>query len=249
MLPRVVQLMTNKVAFTTLGAAVLALSFAARTQAASLLTNGSFENPLNGTTASLSDGNNFVPPQAWTVSGSATGPENDGLSNLAKGTATGNGSPTPQLNPYDGVVAFDGDGSDCVVYQDFTMPVTSLLNVQIAFGGRDSDSLTGSGSSWSIGTVTGGVFTPVVTSATYHPNPGTGSATGAANRPDWIFLNTTTTNIFNANTTYRFVINLGNPDHVDAVLLTPVPEPSTLAAAGLGAGLLGWIGLQRRRRN
>ena len=44
------------------------------------------------------------------------------------------------------------------------------------------------------------------------------------------------------------MVTLDNPDQVDAVTLTPVPEPTTLAAVGLGAGLLGWIGFKRRRR-
>ena len=226
--------MHQKTALSFFGVALLACS-APSARALELLTNGNFEAPV------VSAGDHIgTAPSNWTVAFQGTGPT-QGPNNLVHGPITGTGATTP-LPIYPGDAAnghaqsFDGDGAPVYLTETITPNVTGPVSVSVAFGGRDTGSNSGVGSFWQIFT-TGGTLLgtgPAVTPAT--------SAWAATSTAATAFSLT-------ANTAYTFRISLADPDMVDLASVQTVPEPSTLAAASLGAGLLGWLGYKRRRQS
>ena len=228
--------MTKKTVFSTIGAAVLAFS-ASSSHAAELLLDGTFESPVQS-----GNGNHTnVVPDSWIVAETSTATTSvPGDSNLNRGVVT-NGTGVTSSAQYLGICpddstgqqSLDGAGKAIFVSQTFTLGTTSPLAIAIDFGGRDSGSATGAGSSWQLLNSSG----VVVASAT-----GITPATGA-----WVKSSVVTGTLLSG--TYRFLISMPDPDMVDAATITNVPEPSALAVAGLGASLLGWVGFKRRRRS
>ncbi len=227
---------------TVLGAAAVVLSFSSSAvQAAQLLLDGSFETPVvaAGTTQTPNPGLGILPTN-WTVT-NASGTVDATKSNLTHGVVTngtGNtGSNDLPLDPYDPGSAQSLDISGAgTAYHLFTAQFSTPVSVKIDFGGRDSGSATGAGSYWSIYDTTG--TTLVASSSTTPVKPAFGG---------WSTQTISTTVSLTANTQYRFVVTLDNPDQVDGITITQVPEPSTVAAAGIGVALLGWMGIKRRR--
>ncbi len=238
-MPSRVPISMNKTTISALaGAAVLAFS-ASSSQALELLTDGTFESPLQ-----TGDGNHInVVPDGWIVAETLAATSSDtSVSNLNRGVVTNGTGPTNGTSatplgicPEDptGQQSLDGANVTVFVSQTFTLGTASPLAISVDIGGRDSGSDAGAGSSWELLDSNG-----VVQASASGITPATGS---------WV-QSATTTSILPSGT-YRFVVNLLDPDMVDAATITNVPEPSTFAAAGLGAGLLGWMGFKRRRRS
>ena len=203
----------------------------------SLLTNGNFEDP---TAANGGGANNLgTVPTGWAVQ-TAAGADNSAASNLISGSTLGSGT-TLRLgvDPFDtspgAQQSLDINGAGQVV-QNFSPMVTGPVRVSIDFGGRDSGSDTSAGSYWSI--YLGAATTPVATSSGSPVKPGVGQ---------WSSSTINTTVSLTAGQQYRFVVTLDNTQQVDGASIVSVPEPTALTAAGIGAGLLGWIGRKRRR--
>ena len=228
--------MNKKAAFSFLGAAVLA-SLPFNSHAAELLLNGSFENPAQGT-----DGNHIgVVPTGWTVTG--------GNSNLVRGTVTtgtiltGSGQvsnlPVDPYDTYPGgsqqLLDIDNTGT---ASQTFTALANAPVTIKFDIGGRDGAESGGTtlptGSTWTLFNAAG----TQVAASPVTLNPGINQ---------WLTNTSTTAFSLIAGANYRFVVNLDNPNQVDGLSITQVPEPTTAAAAGLGLGLLGWLGYKRRR--
>lgn len=229
--------MNKRVIVSTVGAVVLAFSPQSG-HAAQLLLNGNFESPVQTGTGNHTG----VVPDSWIVAPNITDTASTAAdSNLNRGTVT-NGTGVTSSAQYLGICPDDPtgqqslDGVNATVYvsQSFTLAAASQLEVKVDFGGRDSTSGSTTGSSWEILNSAG---TAVYISAAYQP------ATGSWVKSDII------PNINFASGTYRFVATLTDPDMMDAASITNVPEPTAITAAGLGAGLLGWLGLVRRRKS
>lgn len=227
-------------AFAT-GAAGLAL-FPVSSHAAELLIDGSFESPVvaAGTTQTPNPGLGTLPTN-WTIF-NASGVATPSVSNLTHGVVTngtGNtGSNNLPLDPFDpgSAQSLDISGAGSASHL-FTAQYNTPVTVKIDFGGRDSGSASGSGSYWTIYNNTTNAL--VASSSATPVKPAFGG---------WSTSTLTTAVSLAASTQYRFVVTLDNLDQVDGVTVTQVPEPNALAAAGLGAGLLGWLGFKRRRR-
>ena len=216
--------------------------------AGELLLNGNFEGPpvANGNGA-----NNFgTVPTSWNVAdpGTPTTP-NAQLSNLVSGTVTtGNGvtsssqylAPCPDDKTPNATQSLDGNGQTVVVYQTFSLTtgIISPLDIRVDFGGRDSNSATGAGSTWQLVNAS---TNAVLASSAAASKPATGA---------WVKNEVVTGSLtLAANTTYKFIATLDNPDHIDAASITTVPEPSTVAALGSLLLLMGgWMYAGRSRR-
>ena len=224
----------NKVTlFSIAGAAAMAFSATSSLSAAELLLNGSFESPVQTTNGDHTS----VAADSWTTAANPYTTTNVlADSNIVRGTVTGTGATAAtSITPIVGSQSLDGVGGSIYVSQSFTLASASALHVQAYIGGRDSTSATGVGSYFQLGTSTSTAFTALYTSATANPNTGS-----------WNLLQLNTAVL--AAGTYRFTVFLGDPDHLDGASITNVPEPTTLSAATLGMGLLGWMGFKRRRR-
>ena len=233
--------MYKKATFSLFGAAVLA-SAPVTSHAAELLINGSFEGPV----VAANQNNLGTAPTSWAVQTSA-GASNTANSNLTRGTVTtgtGNtGSNNLAVDPYDtstgGQQSLDISGAGQAV-QTFTAQYSAPVSVKFDLGGRDSTSASAStaGSYWSI--YNNATNALVATDSASPLKPGFGA---------WITNRTTTTASLTANTVYRFVVTVDDPDQLDGLSITQVPEPTTMAATSLGLGLLGWLGYKRRRQS
>ncbi len=231
------KIMIKRAIVFTVGAAVLALSPLSG-NAAELLLDGTFESP-----AQSGNGNHQgAVPDSWIVAEDATTTTTTNVndSNLNRGVVTngvGITGPSQYLGicPDDpnGQQSLDGAGKLVYVSQAFTLSTTSPLAIAIDFGGRDSGSSSGTGASWQLLNGTG-----TVVASTSGITPATGA---------WVKTSVVTNALPSGN--YRFVVALPDPDMIDAATITTVPEPSTLAAAGLGVSLLGWVGFKRRRKS
>ena len=214
--------MNKRTFFSIAGAAALVFSATSNLSAAELLLNGSFESPIQTTNGDHTS----VAADSWTAAANSyTNTNVLGDCNIVRGPVTGTGAATT-ITPIVGSQSFDGVGGNVFVSQSFTLTTASALHVQAYIGGRDSTSATGAGSFFQLGTVTTtlGVpsgFNALYTSNTVNPATGTWSL---------VQLNTAVL----APGTYRFTVSLGDPDHLDRASITNVPEPTTLAAAGLG---------------
>ena len=229
--------MNKKTAFTFLGAAVLA-SVPATGHTAELLVNGSFESPALQTNG---DHVGTGPGSSWTIAGGGQANLTRGV--ITTGTVTGGQTSNLPLDPYDGYAGGSQQSLDISATGTLTQTFTALYNapatIKFDIGGRDtveSDNTTPpSGSTWTLFNAAG---TQIAASpVTLKP---------ALNQ--WATNTFTTANLV-AGADYRFVVNLDNPEHVDGLSVTQVPEPTTAAAVGLGLGLLGWLGYKRRRRS
>ena len=227
--------MTKKALSLAVGVAVLTF-FSRSGHASELLLDGTFESPVQ-----TSDGNHInVVPDSWIVAPTASDTSSvPADSNINRGVVT-NGTGVTDPSQYLGICpddptgqqSLDGVNRTIFVSQTFTLGTASPLAISVDIGGRDSGSGTGAGSSWQLLDSGGNV---VASAAGITP------ATGS-----WVQSALTTGLV--PSGTYQFVVTLLDPDMVDAATITDVPEPSALAAAGVGAGLLGWLGFQRRRR-
>lgn len=244
-------------------ATLLAVSPASATL--NLLLNGGFESNTSG----LSNGNNINQtgqPAGWTVV--------SGESNVQQGAAQGTGFSSANLAPYNGAYSggattgttathnqntdtggnhfFDGTvdvNGYTTITQTFTLATGTNLSGSYALGIRDSGGnqagtaanfVAGNTSRIDIYAGTGTTGTSILTS--YGDTLSTG-ATGSAN-PGWE-VNSFAVNNVSAGT-YTFRIELAGSQNIDAVNL--VPEPSSCALLGLGAGLLGLISRRRALR-
>ena len=221
---------------TLLSTACLFGTFCASSYAGELLLNGTFEGP----TVAAGMNNIGTVPTSWTVENLA-GTSTPGYSNLVRGAQTGSGNTSLPIYPGDttggDAQSLDGDntgtaGAAVLVVQSFSLATGSPLVVKVAFGGRDSNSSTGGGSSWQL---FNSANTVVAQSTTINPAPGT-----------WTTSTSNPTSTLAAGT-YRFVITLGDPDQLDGASITNVPEPSALAAVALGALALVGFGVRRLR--
>ena len=229
---------------------ILALSLGCFTtaSAAELLLNGNFEGP----TVTNGNGANNVGtvPTNWTVADPGTPTTaNANLSNLVSGTVTtGTGvtnasqylAPCPDDKTTNAKQSLDGNGQTVVVFQTFSLSsgFTSPLDIKVDFGGRDSGSASGTGSTWQLVNTSNNA---VLASSANASKPATGA---------WLKNEVVTPTLtLAANTTYKFIVTLDNPDQMDAASITTVPEPSTTAALG---GLLllagGWRFAGRSRQ-
>lgn len=232
--------MTKKILFFTVGVAALAFS-SSTTQAGELLINGNFETPAQ-TTLGAHDG---VAPGTWIVGETAAATTTIAAdSDIQRGTVTngtgvtvhpGQDLPTDPNDPT-GLQALDGVNKAVFVIQSFTLGTASPLAITIDFGGRDSTSADAAtpGSTWQL-LNSGGTQ---VAASPVAIKPATGT---------WATSKLTTA-LLPAGT-YKFIVSLDNPDLVDAASITTVPEPTTFTLAGLGVGLLGWLGCKRRQRS
>lgn len=229
--------MNKKFALSFLGAAVLA-SAPATGHAAELLINGSFETPVQTNGDHVGTG----PGTPWVIAG--------GSPNLVRGPVTTGtvkpGSGATSNLPVDPNDKFAGGSQQLLdinatgtASQTFVAQFNAPATIKFDIGGRDNvegDNTTApTGSTWSLFNNSTNVL--VANSITLNP---------VINQ--WLTNTSTTAASLTAGVTYRFVINLDNPDQVDGLSITQVPEPTTATAAGVGLGLLGWLGYQRRRR-
>lgn len=173
-----------------------------------LISNGSFEL----SDAETNTGNNIgVVPTDWLIyannAGQPAATPDATLSNLAVGTATGDGIPAPSLTPFDGNQAEDGVGVDVWVLQNFTIPSASQIQVTFAIGGRDSTSASAA-SFWQI--------TSTDNATVFATGPGLSPAPGT-----YVSDTTITPATLNPGT-YTYAVLLANPHHVDGVSLLPV---------------------------
>ena len=219
---------------SVLASAAVLTFFASSSHAAQLLLNGSFEAPT------VTAGNHVgTLPTSWTVLTSAGAP-NTGNSNLFSGTSsdtTGGVTTTLGPDPYDtgntNSQSLDINGNG-LADQTFTAQFSTPVTIKIDFGARASIAKT-TNSFWTLYNSTG--TTVIATGATIVTTPGS-----------WTSQTTTTPVSLAAGTQYLFQVTLDNADQVDGISVNQVPEPSTLAAAGIGAALLGWVSIKRRRR-
>ena len=215
-------------------AAVLASAATPRLSAAELLVNGNFETDVQTGTGDH---------QGVTVTGWTITPTGD--ANLARGpvtggsTALGSGASNLPLDPNDttpnAMQSLDLSASG-TASQTFFAIATAPATIKFDIGDRDAPPLIGGnpGSTWTLVNVT--TNQTVATSANLDP---------AFNA--WATNTSTTPALVNGNQ-YRFTVNLDNANQVDGLSVQQVPEPTTLTAAGIGAGLLGWVSFKRRRR-
>ncbi len=193
--------------------------FASQVHGQNLILNGDFEMP-----ALSGDGNHIgtsVPD--WVSSGSQNS------FNLVQNGSQGIGSGI--LKPYQGSQTLDGTSGDFVFSQSFTLDHVSALTLSLSIGRRDDTG--GPGAFASIVDAHGQTF---YTSATLNPG-----------FTDWATFNGTTAPA--ATGTYTLNVSLPDAFEVDAVSVTPVPEPSALLLLAMsGGGLLGMQLLRRFRR-
>ena len=229
---------------TLLSALVLSLALSATTPAAELLLNGNFESNVapNGNGAN----NIGTVPNNWTVA-ATTSPTvaNSNLSNLVRGTVTtGSGAtaaqalaPCPDDTTAGASQSLDGNGQTVVVFQTFTLATgtNSPLDIKVDFGGRDSGSDTSAGSTWQLVNTS---TNAVLASSPAAVKPATGG---------WLKSELVTPTLtLAANTTYKFIVTLDNPDQVDAASITTVPEPSALVLLGVALAGACLFGARRR---
>ena len=238
--PAGTKLFTTK---TLLAASAVLFTLPAALPAVEMLRNGDFEQVLETT-----DGNHIgTVPTDWTVGGTATPFTPDAsLSNLVRGTVTtgtGVSSPSQYLavdsaGDPGGDQSLDGVGTDVIAFQQFTLAdaYTGAVTANADFGGRDSTSGKGAGSTWELLSPSGAVVAQSPMAVT----PATGT---------WV------PSFYSGNLTllpgtYTFEVSLADPDQVDAAsvnLVDAVPEPSTKALVA-GLMLAGGAGMTLRRR-
>jgi len=190
-------------------------------QGANVVVNGSFDD----TTIILNNGNNLnVSVSGWTIT-DAMGTNPNPTNLVLPFVGYGGGPDTAQ----DGIVYFDGNGTDVQLFQDFQIIFGQTVNFSAYFSRRDN--LAANGNNLKIFNSAG---TSLLATSTTINIPNTTS------QELWFFSEG---NVFLGAGTYQLRIDLPNAANVDNVVINVIPEPATGALL-----LLSGIGLLQRRR-
>lgn len=187
------------------GVMLATVCIATDTFAANLISNGSFEQPP------VPPGLNVITPIDWTVSDSVY-------------LVRGNSGQYPPPMPFpDGDQCLGVINDDTSISQTFTLVSTTTLNLTYwdayEIGGLNLPSVLDS-----VATITDLSSNVVITSPTYYAD---------ANNETWK-LNSWSIGDLPAGS-YKLSLSLGGSIVCDNVILTSVPEPSTVILLGMGS--------------
>jgi choice-of-anchor C domain-containing protein len=205
--------------------AIVAAAFVPMSAHAQVIVNGSFEQPATSTVVTVNGPANTTGLPGWTV----------GLVSIDVVNATGNGFLTGPA--FDGAQYLDLDGSPGPgqISQTFSTTVGQSYVLSFAYGNNTIGAQ--SPNPGATVTVTGSDLAPFTVN----------HSTSTTNNLDWtVFTGTFTATGTTAVLSFTSTSTGGNGGILlDAVSVTPVPEPGAFALVGMSA--VGWPTFWRRR--